>query len=320
MPGNPNYDPSLLATTFALFLERQPKDAIFNDLALYDVLEKRGKIKRKGGIKLLEPLMYAKNTAGGSYAGYDTFDVSPQEGFTNAEFAWKFYEWTISISGPEELQNAGESQMVDLLEGKWEQTRMSIIDKLDQDAFLDGTGNASKEITGLAAMVGNSGTYGNIARATNVWWKSQVTAVGGALAVAGANGLRRLYNDCSLGKMKRTPNLILTTQIVFEAYEALMDANMRYTNTGEENVGFKSPSLMFRGAPMFWDEYCQSGVLYMLNTDFFKICVHEERDMKPTEWKKPVNQDAKVAQIFFAGELVCSNARHLGKFTGLTNT
>lgn len=320
MAGNANYNTDLLATTFELFLSKQPKDAIFNDLVLFDVLEKRAKIKRKGGIKLLEPLMYAKSTSGGSYSGYDTFDVSPQEGFTNAEYSWKFYEWSISISGPEELQNAGESQMIDLLEGKWEQTRMSMQDKLDQDSFLDGTGNNSKELTGLALMVDNAGTYGNIVRSTNTWWKAVETAAGGVLAVSGSAGMRRIFNDASLGKAKRTPNLIIGTQIEFEAYEALMDANMRFTNTGEQNVGFSNPNLMFRSAPLFWDEYCQSGVMYFLNTEFMKLVVHEERDFKTSEWKKPVNQDAKVAQIFFAGEMVSSNCRHLAKLTGITNT
>lgn len=320
MSGNPNYDPSLLATTFAMFLDKQPADAIFNDLALFEVLNARTKIKRKGGIKLLESLMYQKNSAGGSYSGYDTFDLSPQEGFTNAEFNWKFYEWTITISGEEELKNAGEAEMIDLLEGKWEQTRMSIQDRLDQDAFLDGTGNNSKNITGLALMVDSAGTYGNIARATNSWWGAQETAVGGVLQVSGSAGMRRMYNDCSLGKGKRTPNLLLSTQVIFEAYEALMDPNMRFTQGGDKNVGFTNDNLVFRNAPLMWDEYCQSGYLYFLNTEFMKLCVHTERDMKPTDWKVPPGQDAKVAQIYWAGNMVCSNCRHLGKQTGITNS
>lgn len=319
MPGNSNYSTDVLTTTFEVFLSKQPKDAIFQDLALLDVLDKRAKTKRKGGIKLLEPLMYAKSSSGGSYSGWDTFDVAPQQGLTNAEFLWKYYYWSITINGQEEQENAGEGQMIDLLEAKWEQTKMSMVDAIGSDLFLDGTGNSSKKVTGLALAVDNAGTYGNIARSSNTWWQSQENGNAVALAVSGANGLRRMFNDCSYGKMKRTPNLIVTTQEGFESYEALMDTNMRYSNTGEQNVGFARPNLMFRDAPMFWDDYCQDATLYMLNTDFLKWIVNSDRDMAPTPFKTPTNQDGKVAQVLWAGNLTCSNCRHQGKFTALTN-
>lgn len=319
MAGNPNYATDVLSATLEVFLSRQPKDAIFQDLALLDVLEKRAKTKRKGGLKLIEPLMYAKSSSGGSYSGWDTFDVSPQNGLTNAEFVWKYYYWSITINGQEEQENAGESAMLDLLEAKWEQTKMSMLDAIGADIFLDGTGNGGKKITGLALMVDNAGTYGNIARSGNSWWGSQENGNAVAITAAGANGLRRMFNDCSFGKMKRTPNLIVTTQEGFESYEALMDSNMRYSNTGEENVGFRNPNLMFRNAPMFWDDYCQDATLYMLNTDFIKWIVNSDRDMTPTPFKVPTNQDGKVAQVLWAGNLTCSNCRHQGKFTALTN-
>lgn len=319
MPGNPNYDTDVLTATWNVFLSKQPKDAIFQNLALLDVLNKRAKTRRKGGLKLLEPLMYAKSTSGGSYSGWDTFDISPQEGLTNAEFLWKYYYWSVTISGQEEQENAGEAQQIDLLESKWDQAKLSMVDDIGRDLFLDGTGNGGKNITGLALMVDNSGTYGNIARASNSWWSSQENGNAVALTVAGANGLRRMFNDCAFGQMKRTPNLIITTQILFEAYEALMDSNMRYSNTGEQNVGFANPNLMFRNAPMFWDDYCQSGHLYMLNTEYIKWIVNSDRDFVPTAWKVPTNQDGKVAQILFAGNLTASNCRHQGKFTALTN-
>lgn len=319
MPGNPNYATDVLTATLEVFLSKQPKDAIFQDLALLDVLEKRAKTKRKGGLKLLEPLMYAKSTSGGSYSGWDTFDVSPQQGITNAEYLWKYYYWSITINGQEEQENAGEAAMIDLLETKWEQTKMSMVDAIGADLFLDGTGNGSKKVTGLALAVDNAGTYGNIARSSNTWWQSQENGNAVAITPAGSNGLRRMFNDCSYGKQKRTPNLIVTTQEGYESYEALMDTNMRYTNTGEENVGYRNPNLMFRNAPMFWDDYCQDGGLYMLNTDFLKWIVNSDRDMTPTPFKVPTNQDGKVAQILWAGNLTSSNCRHQGKFTALTN-
>lgn len=333
MPGNSNYPTDLLSTTWEIFMRKMPSDAIFGDLVLWDVLSKKAHTTKKGGIKILEPLMYAKSTAVGSYSGWDTFDISPQEGLTHAEFDWKFYYLTVAISQEEEDRNSGEAAVIDLLEAKIKQAKMSLADKVNTDLFLDGTGNSSKEITGLALAVDSAGTYGNIARASNTWWGANETNVGGALAVAGASGLRRMYNDCSLGRGRRTPDFGVTTQIVYEAYEALMDSNMRYSTGGEQNVGFKNQNLRFRDMSLFYDDLCQSGVLYMLNAEFMKLVTFNEKsggvskgerndsgDFRLEPFMKPINQAGRVAKAFWAGQLTMSNCRHQGKLTGLTNT
>ncbi len=320
MAGNTNYATALLTATFEKYLSTQAADAIFEDLALFEWLNGAGSVKRRadGGVKLLEPLMYGKNTAGGSYSGYDEFDVSPQEGFTNAEFEYKQYYQTITISGEEEELNAGEAKVMDLLQMKWNQARMSLRDFLNIDAFLDGTGNSSKNITGLALMIDSAGTYGNIVRSTNSWWQAQETAVGGGLKVDSSTGMLRMYNDCSLGKKKMLPNFILTTQSVYEDYEMQLPPQLRYTTGGTANATFSNDNLMFRKAPMFWDEQCQSGIMYFLNSRVMQFVLKQGRDFKTRKFQTPANQDAKIAQILFMGELTASNCRHLGKLTGIT--
>ncbi len=303
MAGNANYSTALLTTTFERFLSKTAADAIFEDLALFEWLNGNGGVKRRadGGLKLLEPLMYGKNSAGGSYDGYDTFDVSPQEGFTNAEFEYKQYYQTITISGREEEINDGEAKQLDLLKLKWDQAKMSLRDTLNTDAFLDGTGNSSKNITGLALMIDSAGTYGNIARSTNSWWAAQETAVGGALTIDGSTGMLKMYNDCSLGKKRMVPNAILTTQTIYEAYEMQMAPQIRYQTSGNANATFSNDNLRFRNATMFWDETCQSGIMYFLNSRVMQFVLKQGRDFKTRAFKVPANQDAKVAQILFMG-------------------
>ncbi|HML98914.1 MAG TPA: phage major capsid protein [Tepidiformaceae bacterium] len=318
MAGNPNYDTALLTTTFNKFVSKQAADVIFNDLALFEYLNSKGSVKKRvdGGVKMLVHLMYGKNTAVQSYSGYDLLDVSPQEGLTNAEFELKQYNIPITISGREEELNAGEAQMIDLLESKWDQARMSLRDKLNADGFLDGTGNGGKNITGLALMVDSAGTYGNIPRATNSWWAAQETAVGGPLTIEGSTGMRRIYNDCSLGKGTMTPDGILTTQTLFEKYESLMAPYLRYSVGGDANAVFANDNLKFRKAMMFWDHECQSQTMYFLNSKVIEMRV--KRDMQVVPFQVPINQDAKVAHIRWMGELVAKNCRHLGKLTGAT--
>jgi len=167
-------------------------------------------------------------------------------------------------------------------------------------------------------MVDSTGTYGNIVRSANSWWGSQETAVSGALAVDGSTGMRRMFNDCSLGRAKRTPNFLVGTQAIYEAYEQLLLPQLRYTVVGEGNAVFKSDNLMFRNAPMFWDADCQTGILYFLNDDFMKFVQMEGEELKLHPFQEPINQAASVAKLTWMGNMSCSNCRHLGKLTGIS--
>ena len=321
MAGNPNYNTDLLTTTMAKFIQKQPVDVFFTKLAFWDWLNKKGGIKKRddGGLKMLVALATAANTTVMAYSGYDVLDVSPQTGLTAAEFEMKGYNGSVTISGEDELKNAGEAQVSDLLEAKWDQLRRSFRDKLNEHAYLDGVGTGGetgKVITGLALMVDSAGTYGNIDRATNTWWSAQETAVGGPLQIDGSTGMRRMYNDCGRGQGAMTPDGILTTQAIFEAYEQSMAPYLRYTVTGEANAVFESDTLKFRKAPMLWDEECQSGIMYFLNSEVLQLRVR--KDMTVTPFQTPANQDAKIAHIRFWAQLIATDCQRLGKLTGIS--
>lgn len=328
---NPNYPNDLLSTTWEIFIKSQPADAVFGDLVLFDVLSKKAKVTKRGGIKLITPLMYAKSQAVGSYDGYDTFDISPQEGLTNAEYEWKWYYGTVAISNIELRKNSGEAQMINLLEAKWRQAKMSLADLMNQHMFLDGTGNGGKNLVGLALMVDSAGTYGGINRTTNTWWSANETNVNGNLSITGSTGMRRMFNDCSLGRGRVIPDFIITTQAVFEAYEALLDNNMRYSIQQPQTPVFQNLNMMFRNTPLFWDDYCQTGTMYFLNSEFIEFVNFSDMDgslnkgetsdtatftTKP--FVEPENSDTRVAKFLWGGALAASNCRHFGKLTGIT--
>lgn len=320
MPGNANYSTALLTSTLERFMSSQVADTILNAAPLFEWLNSKGSVKKResGGIKLIEPLMYAKNTTIRSYRGYDRLDISPQEGISAAEFGWAQYSGAVSISGYEERINTSQAAQLRLLETKWKQLRLSFIDELNIDMYADGAGNDNKDLVGLALMVDSAGTYGNIARASNAWWAAQETAVGGALQIYGSTGIQRMMNDCGMGKGTMQPELLLTTQAVYEAYEAMMAPYMRYTIASEGNAVFQSDSLMFRKARMTWDHECTSGVMYFLNSQNITFVVDQERDFYVRPFQSPNDQDAKVALILFMAALIANNCRHLGKLTGIS--
>jgi hypothetical protein len=290
-------------------------DNIHQSNAVWLKLKEDGALKEEdGGERIVEPLMYGKNTTAGAYDGYESLDTTPQTGIDSAEFNWKQYSVSISISGKEERQNAGTSRIVNLLEAKIKQAEMSLTEELSEGLFSDGTADGGKVLTGLDAMVSNSGVYGGINSALHTWWQAGVDTASEALAL---DDMRVAWNTASIGG-RDVPNLIVTSQTLFQKYEGF------FTQVGTESIGtsFMTPSkgtkqladagfqtLAFKGAPIVWDEQCPSDRMYFLNTNHMKLVVHKDANFETTDFVKPENQDARVAQVLFMGNLTCNRRK-----------
>lgn len=297
-------------------------DQIHKSNALFFMLKQKGGIKEEaGGERISQPLMYGKNSTAGSYDGYDVLDTTPQTGIDSAEYNWKQYSASITISGKEERQNAGsKTKIIDLLDSKTKQAMASLREQIGTGIFSDGTGNGGKDLTGLVAMVAASGTYGGINSATYTWWQAYVESTSEALTIA---KMRTAFNTATLGG-KDHPDLIVTTQSLFESYEALLTNFNNYvsfqTNSADSkklgDAGFQT--LAFKAVPIVFDELCNSGVMYFLNTDHMKLVVHRDANFDTTPFVKPGDQDARVAQILFMGNLTCDRRKSFAKLTAKT--
>lgn len=302
-----NYD-ALLATTLSNY-EEKLVDNIFSKRALSRWLIEKGRLKRKsGGVKIVEPLIYAANSTVGSYSGYDTLSTTAQDGISAAEYSWKQYAGTIAINGLEEAQNNGEEEVLDLLSAKVMQAEESMTEGMNTMFFLDGTGNSGKDWLGLAAFVSTSVVVGSIDPATYTWWQAGVDTTTAALTITDLN---HQFNTVSVGG--DVPDVEFTTQLLFEKYESLLNPQLRYTDTKSADAGFQN--LMHKTAPVFWDGACQSGTWYFLNSKYLAVVGHTDKWFKQSEWVKPTNQDARFAQIFAYGNMVCSNRKRQGKLT-----
>lgn len=310
----------LLSTTLKKY-RKTLVDQIHKSNAVFFYLKSNGGIKElDGGERIVVPLMYGKNTTAASYSGYDSLDTTPQAGIDSAEFSWKQYSVSVSISGEEERKNAGSSKIIDILEARTKQARMSLTEQLSTGLFSNGTGNGSKDLTGLEAMVLGSGTYGGINSATYTWWQAGVESTSEAL---GLPKMRTGFNTASLGG-KDTPDLIVTTQTLFESYEALLvttgsNTTMRFDSAGSKKLGDGGFQVLeFKGVPMVWDELCPSGTMYFLNTKHMNLSVHSMANFEVSDFVKPENQDARVAQILFMGNLTCDRRKSFYKLTAKT--
>lgn len=320
MPGNPNYD-TLQTTTLEKYASRTLRDNIFDSNAFFKLIKERGNTTLDGGQVILEPILYGRNTTAGSYRGYDALASSPQEGITAAQFDWKQNYVGIIISGLEDdIQNVGETAVIKLLKAKMMQAEESLIRVMNQQLYGDGTGNGGKDIVGLSLAVDSAGVYGNIDRATNSWWSAQEVAVGGLLVVEGGpTSLQRMYDLASQGGGRNSPDLGITTRVVYEALESFFTPDRRYSDGRLAQFGFES--LRFRGnCDVTWDEDCPAGTFFFLNTKTFKFVTHPARNFKVDGPKRPTNEDSKIWHILWAGALTCNEPRRNAKLTGITNS
>jgi hypothetical protein len=312
MPGNANFD-TLLSTTL---LNYRPTlvDNIFTARVLLDHLNSAGRVVvETGGTQIIEPLVYAQNGTVGSYAGYDAIDLTPQEGITAAEYDFKQMAASIAISGIEEAKNRGPEAIIKLLQAKIMQAEESIKENLNDMLFGDGTGNGGKDFNGLANIIDATGTVGNINASGNSWWASYEENTSTALTTA---QMATAYNTASRGNDH--PDLILTTQTLFEKYESLLTPQVRYQDTTKANLGFQN--LMFKQTPVVYDVSAPSGNMFFMNSKYLKLVGMADHWFETTEFQKGTvaGVDARYALILSFGNLTCSNRARQAKLTAKT--
>lgn len=300
-----DYD-AILATTLKNYLPKL-EDNIFSARPLVFFLKQADQVRLiSGGAKIVRPLIHAVNGTAGSYSQYDTLPTTPQDGISAAEYSWKEYAVSIAISGYEEAVNSGEEEVIDLLEAKIMQAEESALEDMDEMFLSDGSGNGGKDWLGLATLVGqNSTTVGNIDPSTNTFWQSQINTTAEVLALS---RMTNMYNNCSVGNDK--PNVILTSQTLYEKYESLLQPQLRYADTKTADAGFQN--LLFKGAPVVYDDYVTSDHMWFLNTKYLRLVGHKDVWFKPTPFVRPTNQNARYAQILCMGEFTVTNRSRQG--------
>lgn len=301
-------------------------DNIFNSNILTHRMLRKSKAAVSGN-KVLQPLEYAKAGAKGYYSGYDVLDTTPSEVFTDAAYDWVQGYATISISGKEEMLNDGAERVIDLVEAKVKNAEKSIKDMFGDTLFGTNTATGSGFL-GLGAIVdsdANTAIGGITPGTAYTWWKAQEAASGSdsyANMVNSAHAdyilkqIREMYGKCTVDN--DTPTIIVTTQVVFDAYEEVLTAQKRFGASSQSLADAGFQNLMYRGTPIVVDDHCPDGQMFFLNENYLSFRHHRKRNFVFEGFQKPVNQDAAVAKILWLGALTCSNRSRQGKITGLS--
>jgi hypothetical protein len=308
----------------ASFLPKIPKQMYDNIAKSSPMMYQIMKLKKQwdsGGDTIKPHLKHKQATNAGSYQGYDSLDITPQDTRTDAEFRLKQLYASIIFNGYEEAASNGELAIMKMADIATTDAEDAIKDQFAQMLFGDGTGNNGKDILGLKAAVDDGtlvGTYGGINRSAYAFWKSQYDGTATALTVP---RMRNIFTKCSRGGMENKPDFIVCDLATWNKYADIVDGKTNIQQplgkVGQEfaNLGFTQISFM--GIPIVFDEYCPANTMYFLNSKTLQLWTKPGRDFKPSEMVKPPNMDAKVGQIFWAGELICVEPRANGKIVNI---
>lgn len=306
-------------------------DNVTNNNAVLDRLRKRGNVRPfSGGNVILEEIMYNDTNTNNtnSYSGYETLNISPNSPISAAQFSIAQYASAVTISGLEMLQNSSKEAIIDLLEGRVQVAEAQLMNRIQGDIYLNGTGNGGKNLTGLAAAVADSpstGTYGGINRATWSFWRNQsfsgVTDGGAAVSAANIQSyMTQLAIKLVRGNDKA--DLIVADNNYYSLYVNSLQAIQRVTSAEEGAAGFAS--LKFYGGGTSADVVLGGGVgnqepanhMYFLNTNYIFFRPHADRNFTPIGGERQsVNQDAVVKLIGWAGNLTSSGPQFSGVLT-----
>jgi hypothetical protein len=272
----------------------------------------------QGGTQIEVPSMYRRFAAGGAYRGFEPLDTTPSDTIRNGALDWKQYYVPWSLSGLTLIQTDSPEAIANFLTLQSQQAFMEMAEILAYGLFQNGVSNV-KELDGFAGAIGNSSvgntSYAGISRSANSWWNSSVDASTATLTLA---SLHALIMNASRGGQH--PTILLTRQEQYNRAWALGAASTGYTIQQQRAPGGHDELLLSAGftnilvdnIPMVVDPHVDNGPnasngrIYAINENTFHLCVSPRADFYVEPFQKPVNQDAMVSMILWAGNVVCT--------------
>jgi hypothetical protein len=129
----------------------------------------------------------------------------------------------------------------------------------------------------------------------------------------GIKAMTQMYQSCTVGS--DSPDVIVTSPVLYSAYETALQANKRWEGSAKEgDAGFES--LRFKGASVFFDSAVPAGHMYFLNTKYLDFKVMSKRNFSFENFKPMETKDGIQARLFWMGQLTTSAPRYHGLLVG----
>ena len=245
-----------------------------------------------------------------------------QQGAYNAEFDLKLMITPVPFLGMEGVVQQDHA-IIPLIEARMNDATNVMMDAMSYSLY-NNTSN-TQQFTGLPAAVDNgtgTATYGNINRSTYTWWKS------GQYAAGSVNPTRQNVLQYISGTVKKgaevptfgvcgfgTWTLLAQDYVGQEQYVITPGRGFDSDPNGPQ-AAFRA--LMVAGVPIYPDPYCPEGTLYLLNTNYLNLYIHEQGQFVFTGFEStlPNWQIGYVGAVLTIAELVSTKPKTMTKVTG----
>jgi len=290
-------------------------DQIFEATAFWNILKAKGGIKPDAGGSFIEvPLSYGKNDTITWLKRGGTVPIQDKEFLTAAKYEWKYVAVSVVRFWQDEQKYLPNKQkFLNLVESKLQNAQDSLADEFERALFGSGTND---DFEGLGVQIPDdptSGTVGGIDASTYTWWRSNaINATGKSMATYLRPYMRTMMNNCSKNKKSDLPDIIVTTQTVYEAYEDMLTDFFRFTKD-TPNLAWGEESIPFMRASLIWAPSCPAQKMYFVNTKYLYLMYDPNYWFEMTEWKPiPEQPNDRVAQITCVANIVCSRRASQG--------
>ena len=191
---------------------------------------------------------------------------------------------------------------------------------------LYGNTTNNQQFIGLPGAIDdgtNLVTYGNINRTQNVWWKSKVYAAGN-INPTRQNVLQYLVGTQkaaggempSFGIMGMGTWALLAQDFVGQESYQITPGNSFDAEGGGPRAAFTA--LRVAGVPIYPDPYCPEGILYLPNTNYMSLYLHEQASFAFTGFVSTLAnyQLGYIGALLTIAELVVTKPGAMGRVSG----
>jgi hypothetical protein len=225
----------------------------------------------------------------------------------------------LGMEGAVQLDHA----VIPLIEARMNDSTNNMADAASQALYNNYT--VANQFIGLPGAIDdgtNLVTYGNINRTSNPWWQSKRYAAGSV------NPTRILALQYIAGVNKNGAEMPTMGLMGFGTWSKLaQDFIGSESYQIQPGQGFDSdadrPRSAFRaldvaGVPIYADPYCPEGLLYLINTNYMNLYVHDQASFAFSGFESLLSnyQLGYIGIVLTLAELVLTKPRSCGIITG----
>jgi hypothetical protein len=322
-------------TTTWYEMQAKATDNILDSNVISAALRAKGCFKpQKGGDSIERTIRYGTKTAIAVAKG-DTLPTGEDELETAAFWDWKYIAVHVQRSFQDDQKNTAAR---DAMDSKYESCLIAAVDtttgglplRAARDPYslfniLPGTSGTYYNYTESGSTTADY-TYGGIKTSSvNTWWQGKYTTATNPCTMNLKDQLRTLYNTACGGSNDR-PDLGITTQTVFEAFEDVCESEIQRVSqdsgkTGRRLAQLGYDVLYYKGAEMVWTPASAwpTGVTLLLCTRYIDVVYDPGAWFAMTPWAYVQNGLERICRIVstFTGP-ICYQLRRqarLGAYT-----